>query len=111
MIDRQCGFSDLLKSELSIEWTRSYEQLVEFFQTVGLKGDEGSQSLYINPIKTPDLQAYVSKIPLLSKAYFRHRPTKARWVYPTSTPFSESNRGLRFRLPALPFRFRFHYRQ
>jgi hypothetical protein len=64
MIDRQPGFAALLGSDLSIQWTRSYQKLVEFFQMVGLKGDEGSQSLYINPIRTSDLQGYLSKIQL-----------------------------------------------
>jgi hypothetical protein len=64
MIDRQPGLSALLKGDLSIQWTRSYQKLVGFFQMVGLKGDEDSQVLYINPIKVSDLETYLSKIRL-----------------------------------------------
>jgi hypothetical protein len=62
MVDHKPGLSALLKDNLSIQWTRSYQKLVEFFQMLDVKGDEGSQALYINPVKASDLQAYISTI-------------------------------------------------
>jgi hypothetical protein len=64
MTDRPPSLSALLKGDLSVQWTQSYQKLLEFFHVIGLKGDEHSQVLYINPVTVSDLDAYVSRIRL-----------------------------------------------